>query len=203
MIVIGGDSFSAVSDHPMWHDFIWPGANPNKKINLAWHGAGNFYIAESIKPFIKKNKIKPKKIVIFWSQFFRYDLVVKKPYDKFHGYAGGKCWQFSAGLPAKKWDPSKKEVFEEAIKNKGWDSVIHQSLSKVKETIDLLDDSDIDFNFGFVYPEEQNKIFYQHKKFIPLIFKQWIDQHNLHGWDGHHPSEEGHRLFAEEIKQYL
>ena len=203
MIVIAGDSFSAQSHHPMWHDFIWSDLNPKKKLNFARHGAGNFYIAESIKPFIQPKAPNPRKLVIFWSQFFRYDLQLKKPYDMFHGYAGGKCYQFSAGQPEKKWEPSMKKLFEQVLKNKGWDWVIEQSISKVKETIDLLDDSGIDFNFGFVYPEEQNKIFHQHKKFIPLIFKQWIDQHNLQGSDGHHPEEEGQRLFAEEIKQYL
>jgi len=199
MLIISGDSFSARTNHRVWHDFLQP--NPKNKINLAWHGAGNFYIADSIKHIIQANYKSIKKVIIFWSEYHRLDLLVKKPFNQLHRMTPSGCWQFSGGIDngSAKW----KEVFADTIKIQGWDDIIKRSISQVDETLQLLEKHDIDFNFGFVYPDENNKIFSKHKNFIPLIFRQWVQERNLHGVDDHHPSEDGHRLFAEEIKQYI
>jgi len=211
MIVVSGDSFTEKGHHLSWHDYIFP--KLGKKRNLAISGAGNFYIAESIKPFVKSSANKIKKVVIFWSQFFRCDLQVKKPYDKFHGYAGGKCWQFSAGVDPEiisfhvkgliakneKWH----QLFTPYIKQRGYDRVMQDSVDVVWDSIKLLETHNIDFKFGFVYNDDLNKQFYDHPNYIPVGFKQFIDDHNLHDVDYHHPSAEGHKRFAEEIKPYI
>jgi len=199
MLVIGGDSFSAETDHCVWHDFFE--FHPKKKINLAWHGAGNFYIADSLKQLVKDNYKIIKKVIVFWSEHHRLDLLVDKPINRYHRRTPLGCWQFSGGVDngTAEW----KKIFANEIKSQGWDTIIKRSINQVKQTVDLLDTYGVDFNFGFVYSDEQNNIFFQHKNFIPLVFSQWIQEHNLQGPDGHHPSEEGHRLFAEEIKQYL
>tara|TARA_A100001011_G_scaffold43972_1_gene41229 strand:+ start:87 stop:692 length:606 start_codon:yes stop_codon:yes gene_type:complete len=199
MLVIGGDSFSATTEHRVWHDFIQ--YNSRKKINLAWHGAGNFYIADSIQQMVKANHSIIKKVIVFWSEHHRLDLLVKKPFNSFHKKNASGCWQFSGGIDngTTEW----KKVFKNTIKSKGYDNIVKESINQVNETLHLLDAHEVDFNFGFIFPDEQNKIFYQHKKFIPLVFSQWVAERNLQGPDGCHPSEEGHRLFSEEIQNYL
>ena len=199
MLLITGDSFSAPNDHPVWHDFIQP--NPKKKINLAWHGAGNFYMADSIQHMIKTNHKTIKKVIVFWSEYHRLDLLVEKPFDMYHRWTSTGCWQFSGGIDdgSTKW----KKLFRKIYTTQGWDAIIARSIDQIKNTLHQLDHYQIDYNFGFTYPDIHNKIFNQHKKLIPVNFKTWIDEHNLKNQDGHHPSAEGQRFFAQAIKQYI
>jgi len=199
MIVIGGDSFSAETEHHVWHDFLR--FKSKKKINLAWHGAGNFYIADSIKHIVEANYKIIKKVIVFWSEHHRLDLLVDKPINMYHKMTPAGCWQFSGGHDngTTEW----KKIFANKIKSQGWDNIIKESINQVEQTIHLLENYEVDFYFGFVYAEDQNIKLSRHKNCLPLVFSQWIKERNLAGPDGHHPSEKGHRLFAKEIQKFI
>ena len=67
MILIAGDSFTAETKFPIWHDHL---INPkHKRINLASSNAGNLYIGESVK------RLLTSKVRAFLSLFsFGYKL---------------------------------------------------------------------------------------------------------------------------------
>ena len=200
MILIAGDSFSKTCHHLVWHDFIF-GRNNKKKFNSALDGAGNYFIGDTINTLIKQNQKIIKKVIILWSQFYRLDLVVDCPINDLHGFVDGKCYQFSGGAPdgSKKWN----QLFKPYIKEVGLDKVIENSYLQVKNTIKNLESYNIDFNFGFVYADPLVKKFETHDRFIPIIFNELVKHGSYQGEDGHHPSEQGHKLFAEKITKYI
>ena len=61
---------------------------------MAQWGAGNFYIADSIKTGIANNHKLIKKIIIFWSEFERFDAFLKKPVDNLSVRVPQGYWQF-------------------------------------------------------------------------------------------------------------
>lgn len=201
MLVIGGDSFSSITNHSLWYDFLFDKKMFKQKINLARESAGNFYISDSIQNFVKNNHKSIKKVCIFWSQFHRLDLLVDKPFDKFHTYNGRGCWQFCGGLDtkSKKW----KSLFESEIKKNSWEGLIQKSLECVENTHKILDDLNINYHFGFVFDDKNNQKFLHHKRYIPTIFSNFIKNHNLFGLDNYHPSEQGHKLFAKHIEKFI
>ena len=83
------------------------------------------------------------------------------------------------------------------------DKVIENSYLQVKHTIQNLESNNIDFNFGFIYADPFVKKFETHDRFIPIIFNEFVKHGSHQGEDGHHPSEQGHKLFAEEITKYI
>ena len=200
MILIAGDSFSKTCHHLVWHDFIY-GKYNKKKFNCSLDGAGNFFISDTVNTIVEHNHKIIKKVIILWSEFYRLDLEVDKPINDLHGFIDGKCYQFSGRVPdgSKEWN----KLFKPYIKKVGIDTIRENSYFNIKKTIQNLEFHKIDFNFGFVYDDPLIKNFDTHARFIPIIFNEFVKQGSYQGVDGHHPSEQGHKLFAKNIKKFI
>ena len=197
MVIIGGDSFTAPYGGKCWFEHL----NYGKRVlNKAWHGAGNFYIADSIKRTVQANHKIIKKVIILWSEFYRYDMLVKKPIDQFSRRVPEGYWQFcSPNRGYKKW----KLYFEPVYRDLTFEKVIELSKAQVFDTHTMLDKYQVDYNFGFVYEDDLNTTFVDHPRFIPITFRTFVKENKLEGDDGYHPSAEGHQAYAEAIRPFL
>jgi len=197
MVIIGGDSFTAPYGGKCWFEHL----NYGKRVlNKAWHGAGNFYIADSIKRTVLGNHKIIKKVIILWSEFDRYDMLVKKPIDNFSVRVPEGYWQFFMWFNRHE----KLKKYHNSIFNKmDLEKVIKLSHQQVQETHNLMEKFNINYHFGFVYHRKENLEYTTHPRYIPITFRTFVKENKLEGDDGYHPSAEGHQAYAEAIRPFL
>ena len=197
MVIIGGDSFSApYVDGRSWSDHLYK----KRILNLAQWGAGNFYIADSIKTGIANNHKLIKKIIIFWSEFERFDAFLKKPVDNLSVRVPQGYWQFF--LYAHR-STKYKEYSNSILNSLDQEKVIKLSHQQVQNTHRLIEKYNLNYHFGFVYEDEENIKYINHPRYIPITLRTFIKENKLEADDGHHPSAQGHKEISIAIRQYL
>ena len=85
MLLVAGDSFTAEGPHRNWYDHLF---TIKPKLNLASNGAGNFYIAQSIKAMVHAND-SIKAVAVMWSEMDRLDETSVHPKTKYYSEDGG------------------------------------------------------------------------------------------------------------------
>ena len=85
MLLVAGDSFTAEGPHLNWYDHLFTG---KPKLNLASNGAGNFYIAQSIKAMVHAND-SIKAVAVMWSEMDRLDETSVHPKTKYYSNLNG------------------------------------------------------------------------------------------------------------------
>ena len=137
MILIAGDSFTAETKFPIWHDHLIN--HKHKRINLASPGAGNIYIGKSIKQMLG-NKIRA--CLIMWSDIDRLDISSSVPKTKFYSGLGGKFWNHYGTMASGKGKSDWKRL--------GYEKVVEMNIQSIQSTHRALDKKGIPYVYSFI-----------------------------------------------------
>lgn len=81
-LVVSGCSFTDDYDGKTWPYYLADNINNCRIHNLSFPGAGNFYIADTIRNFLINEKLNPEEtlVLVMWSGMTRQDVLVDQEY---------------------------------------------------------------------------------------------------------------------------
>ena len=88
-LIVSGCSFTAVPDHVKgWSELLATYLNADNYVNLAYPGAGNRYIAESLVDHLSRYAYDPESTLVIpmWSGISRKDMIVDE--DEYYSFKG-------------------------------------------------------------------------------------------------------------------
>ena len=187
MLLVAGDSFTAQGPHQNWYDHLFA---VKPKLNLASNGAGNFYIAQSIKAMVHAND-SIKAVAVMWSEMDRLDEPSVHPKTKYYSNLSGLTWNHYGNMASGEGKHTWKEL--------GYDHIVEKNVREVTEAIDLLKQKNIPFMHTFIYDSDLITGYIRQRAVWPFI-GDYAKKQNLLAEDSFHPNADCHKEWAEQIK---
>tara|TARA_B100001057_G_scaffold478435_1_gene548876 strand:- start:74 stop:664 length:591 start_codon:yes stop_codon:yes gene_type:complete len=189
MILIAGDSFTALTKNPMWHDHL---INPkHERLNLAVHGAGNLYIGESVKRLLTS---KVRACLLMWSDMDRLDVPNKKKKSSLATPYGGKIWNHYGRITSRKGKADWKRL--------GYDKVVEMNIESITSTHQALDNKDIPYAYSFI---TNNDLIPQHlkAKAIQPFLGNFAQEQGMLQEDNYHANVDAHLQWSNMIRPQI
>lgn len=187
MILIAGDSFTAETRFALWHDYL---INPSqKKLNVARHGVGNIFIAESIKRVVEQNRIKA--CLVIWSEMDRLDKAESKVKAKMYTGLSGKIWNHYGNMVS---GEAKADW-----KNLGYDKVVAMNEEAIDYTHNLLEQFEIPYAYSFINDSDLVPERFKVDAIKPFIGDYAVEKQMLED-DDYHANTECHKEYADILR---
>ena len=189
MILIAGDSFTAETKFPIWHDHL---INPkHKRINLASSNAGNLYIGESVKRLLTS---KVRACLLMWSEMDRLDVPNDKKKSSLATPYGGKIWNHYGTMASGKGKSDWKRL--------GYEKVVEMNIESITSTHRALDNKDIPYAYSFI---TNNDLIPQHlkAKAIQPFLGNFAKEQGMLQEDNYHANVDAHLQWSNMIKPQI
>lgn len=160
-IITTGCSFSHDYKFPTWAQHIRNYYNPDNYRNLAFPGAGNFYISDSLVQCLVNESFDPSEtlILVMWSGLGRKDVLVSKEYYKvlgnsckmnvykrYYAFSGGRLGIWNT--PSHPDSTLLKPIFEGLYKSSDELTMVCDTLSNIVKTKNFLEN--LGYNYKFM-----------------------------------------------------
>jgi hypothetical protein len=187
MILIAGDSFTAETKFPIWHDHLIK--HSQKKLNVARHGVGNIFIADTIKTVLDHNRIKA--CLVIWSDMDRLDKVESKVKAKMYTGSSGKIWNHYGNMVSGEAKADWKSL--------GYDNVVAMNEKAIDDTHNLIEQLKIPYVYSFINDSDLIPERLKVDAVKPFIGDYAVEKQMLED-DNYHANAEAHKKWSDLVR---
>lgn len=231
-LIVVGCSFTAAPRDQGWGEFLSKHLSNDCFINLAFPGAGNYYIANCLIDHLMQSTYDPKQTLVIanWSGPTRKDILISKETRAIlrgnsTAYMQGNYYAFSGGYNGV-WMQSNimQELFANFYKYQTEQQQYTETLQNILQARLFLEHNRYQYLFTSYTPFWHNDVFYAQESLskpgafttsIPLVKQvraaQWYDR-SIHTLaeelndfeeDHFHPGVKAHQQYANELFSFL